>query len=235
MKWLFGYAKYDNVTITPNTIKMVNDVRKMMAPLYSHSELREKVQYLPNYYLEQGVTPIHRDFGVLNIACFGSIRPLKNQLIQAVAAISYAKTYNKKLRFHINGTRIEQGNNVLKNIRDLFRSLDSSDYELVEHDWLDHPEFLKLISTMDLSMQVSFSETQNIVTCDAVSQNVPVVVSKEISWVAKRFHADATDTKDIMRKMHCALLRKSFGTYFNLLGLRKHNKKAKDLWLDYLR
>jgi hypothetical protein len=54
----------------------------------------------------------------LDVACFGAIRPLKNQLMQGVSAIRCAESIHKTLRFHINASRAEQkGDNVLKNLR----------------------------------------------------------------------------------------------------------------------
>ena len=57
----------------------------------------------------------------IDIGAYGAIRPLKNQLLQALAAIKFAESIGKTLRFHINITRIENnGDPVLKNLRNLF-------------------------------------------------------------------------------------------------------------------
>ena len=112
----------------------------------------------------------------INIAVFGAIRPLKNHLIQAISAIQFANEEGLKLYFHINGTRIENnGDPVLKNLRELFEGQEK--HELVEHCWMEHDKFVELLQSMDICMQVSFSETYNIVTADAVNGLVPVVVS----------------------------------------------------------
>ena len=54
---------------------------------------------------------------------------------------------------------------------------------------------------MDLSLQVSFSETFNIVSADAAISNVPLVVSSEVFWAA-HLQADPTDLGDMVAKMH---------------------------------
>ena len=70
---------------------------------------------------------------IFNVGCFGAIRPMKNHLMQAVAAIEFANRNNLTLRFHVNAGRIESnGNNSIKNVRALFEHL--PDNELVEHD-----------------------------------------------------------------------------------------------------
>ena len=63
-------------------------------------------------------------------------------------------------------------------------------HELVEYDWLTHDDFIDVVQSMDLGMQVSFTETFNIVTADFVNNNIPVVVSKEIPWVNPLFFAN---------------------------------------------
>src|SRR5689334_13150548 len=98
---------------------------------------------------------------IINIASFGSLRPFKNQLIQAVAAIVFAEQKDKILYFHINSTRMEQGGeSVIKNIKALF---EGTDHKLVEHGWLEQHHFLELVSRMDLGMQISFTESFNLV------------------------------------------------------------------------
>lgn len=236
MNWILEYIKQPNILIAPNTKKMTKDIKTIVSAAYG-DYLADKIIYLPNYY-EFETVKRKRNLGTfytINIGCFGSIRPLKNQLIQAVAAIEFAKQYNLKLRFHINSGRIEHGNNALKNIKELFDKLPKEHFELVEHGWLPHDKFLSLVRQMDVCLQVSFSETQNIVTCDAVSQFVPVVVSKEIFWTSCLFKADTTSVNDIVRKIRRALWWDEIGAYFNYLGLKGYNKASEKIWLKHFK
>lgn len=236
MDWVFGYAAQDNVVIAPNTERMCIDMADLLLAKYSFEEVSKKITYLPNYYSNENVyekeTHHHH---VLDVGCFGAIRPLKNQLIQALAAVKYARIYGKKLRFHINASRVEQGNNVLKNIKNVFAHLDPEQFELVEHSWLNHEEFLKLVAQMDIGLQVSFSETFNIVTADFVSQNVPIVTSTEMSWLNGCSYADTTHVDDIVYAMGNLLGKKKIITFINRLSLRKFDKKSKRTWLGYLK
>ena len=130
------------------------------------------------------------------------IRPLKNHLIQAVAAVSFAKLVGKRLRFHINGSRLEGGvvsNQILRNLKLLFNKLPNA--ELIEHPWYPHDVFLEVLKTMDMGMQVSLSETFNIVSADMVHVGLPVVTSKESLWAPSSIFVDPTDTADIVNKM----------------------------------
>ena len=238
LEWIYGYVAQENVLVAANTERMANDLKGMLAASYSDEFIHEKIVFLPNYYKEKIIHEhVENDFAhkhFLNVGCFGAIRPLKNQLIQAMAAIEYAREHDKRLRFHINGSRIEQGNNVLKNIRNLFANLDNEVYELVEHPWLDHEDFLKLVSHMDIGLQVSFSETFNIVAADFVSRNIPIVVSPEISWLTIVSHADTTSIPSIVKAMKNSLSNSGFVAALNKAKLKEFNYISERHWIKYL-
>lgn len=204
------FSKIKNVFIAANSERAINELS---------IALECPVLLLPNYYPVKDnvehltITPDNE----INIGCFGAIRPMKNQLLQAIAAIKFSKSINKKLRFHININREETGgNNVIKNLRALF---ENSEAELVEHPWADHHHFIKILNGVDIGMQVSLSETYNIVTADMVNKLIPVVVSKEIRWVMDNFKVNPTSFEDIVSKLNFC--------YMNLNGrLVKKNKQA---------
>ena len=60
-----------------------------------------------------------------------------------------------------------------------------------------------------MGLQVSFSETFNIVGADMAHVGLPIVCSKEVLWAPCFVCADPTSSKDIYRKMcQVWLLRK---------------------------
>ena len=228
MEWIFEYMKYPNVIISVNSPRIEKELNAVAST---------PMLYLPNFYPvsfknKQNIEKQCTD--TINIGCFGAVRPMKNHLMQAVAAIKFANETGNNLRFHINVTRVENnGDPVLKNIRNLFLN---SPHELIEHTWLTHEEFVKLISTMDLCLQVSFSETFNIVTADAVNNNVPVVVSEEIKWVASIFKVLPTNSDNIISKIKFTWFVKFFGLQFiNKLLLAWYSLKSEGVWLDYFK
>lgn len=188
----------------------------------------DKLKYIKNY--ANGLSyPGH----TLNVGCFGAIRPLKNQLIQATAAMIFADSTGTKLRFHINSSRVEQkGDSVLKNLIALFKD---TNHELVEHPWYTHDEFLKVVKTMDLGMQVSFTETFNIITADFVSQGVPMVVSKEVNWMPDIAKAEVTSVKSIVGVIDEALFNKRYFINASLIALDDYNKHALRNWQKIIR
>ena len=226
IEWLKGYTKYDNVIISSNSKYFIDS----MTPILG------KIDYLPNYYpISKPVNNCKiKNDKVINIGLFGAIRPLKNGLTQAVAAMLYADEKNKILNFHINSSRIEQdGQNGLKNIRALFKD---TKHELIEHGWLNHNEFIYLVSKMDVGLQVSLSETYNIVTADFVNQEVPVITSKEIPFVSSLSQVSVTkDAKEIKEKIKSTLRVSSILTFINKHLHSKNSRASESVWLKYLK
>ena len=240
--WSIDYLDKPNVFLSCNHIKALKDMRKLIKKVYhkaAEETIDRRIPYLPNYYPlnhEYDIKKETKEPGVLNVGCFGAIRPLKNQMIQAIAAIEYANLTKKYLKFHINGNRIEgNGGPILKNLRDLFARTPNA--ELVEHTWLQHGEFHALISKMDIGLQVSFSETFNIVAADFSVNDVPVVTCKEIDWSNKYLHADPTDCESIVEAMYRAQFLQKYTQFYrpHIWGLAQYNKKSKKQWIKVIR
>jgi hypothetical protein len=237
--WICRYVNLQNVVYAANSPASCRDVRNLVRaahPDWTREEAEAKVLYLPNFYPAKFQFTRRKPADeFLDVACFGAIRPLKNQLIQALTAVELADFLGKTLRFHINGTRTEQGgDNNLKNIRAVFAH---TRHQLVEHGWLSHSEFLQTLSEMDLGMQVSFSETFNIVAADMVVSGLPIVTSPEIAWVSKWCQAEPTNSEDVFCKMLRATdwrLRDALRV-LNLRGLKSYCEQSKAEWLRYLR
>ena len=234
MDWSLRYLRYKNVNIAVNSYRAFKDMSILINAAYPNSHKR--VIYLPNMYTLNGhrYSPCKKENDYLDVACFGAIRPLKNQLLQAVSAIKFAENKHKKLRFHINGGRVEGGSvseNILKNLRLLFEKLPS--HELVEHGWYPHNEFIDLLKTMDIGLQVSFSETYNIVSADMVHVGLPIVTSKESLWSPCIVHADPTSSESIIRKMNIVWFLRNTSLYQRLCHrfLNKYSNESLKAWL----
>jgi hypothetical protein len=236
MDWLCRYLDYPNVVLGFNSLRTRDDFRLLLKPKYGE-DATARVIYLPNCY---NVLPFQEpapkpDAGVaIDIGCFGAIRPLKNHLIQAVAAIVFADSRGLKLRFHVNATRVEQkGDPVLNNLKALFAH---SQHELIQHEWHAHSDFLKVVQTMDLGMQLSFTETFNIVSADLASVGVPTIVSKEIQWVAGFYKVDQpTSLEGIVSKLAFAYDTKTGSPpAINHARLRLFAINSELTWLEYL-
>lgn len=230
MEWLKGYAKFDNVNIGANSKDFIQSLKPI---------IERDIFYLPNYYPISD-TPKYRKYefnyedDVINIGLFGAIRPMKNSLTQAMAAMIYADEKDMKLKLHINTERIEQkGENNLKNLRALF---DGTRHELVEHKWLKHDNFLKLVSKMDIGLQVSLSETYNIVTADFISQNVPIITSEEIKFVNAFDKVDKNKNAQVIAdKIKSGLRNQQPFVWVNRLLLWIDSYKSKRNWIKFVK
>lgn len=243
MSWISKYSMFKNLYIGCNAPRFTREIKIFLRSLnnLSEKEVDDKVLYLPNYYPIDGFKTktkeenLEKDF--INICCFGAIRPLKNQLIQAISAIEFSNKINKKLRYHINATRLEtNGSPVYHNIKGLFANLPSDRFELIEHEWHNKQNFLKLCSEMDIGLQVSFSETFNIVGCDILSQGVPIVCSHDIPWsINKEYNAVPTDSVDITNKLLSTYENIEDNVKINTESLSNYVENTKRVWYEYFK
>jgi hypothetical protein len=234
--WTYKYL-LRGVGVAGNSHRINRELRVMAkaSPTLNltDEQVEDLIPLLTNYYPVSAHTTHHirelRD--VVDVGCFGAFRPLKNHMIQAVSAIDFAERRGLSLNFHVNSGRIELfGENSLKNLKALFNNLPQ--HKLIEHPWASHEDFLELINEMDICLQVSFTETFNIVTADAVDVGVPVVVSSEISW-AHAPYADPTSSTDITENMNYVLSQHGL-IRKNREKLREYSLETKMRWLNYL-
>lgn len=233
IEWIKEYDKISNVSIAFNNGQTSHDMNEIGINNY----------YLPNIYTKFNFKyPSFERFRDLfhpnrtkppeyNIGCFGAIRPFKNQLNQAVAAMTFAENNGAKVNFFVNAGRVEQnGNSVLKNLRALFKD---SNHLLIEVGWLEREEFLTLLHAIDISMQVSYTESFNIVTADAIFQQVPVVVSSEIYWVESAI-ADPNVVSDMVGQLNDVWRFKHVYVKDNLVSLMNYNNTGTKIWKQFL-
>jgi glycosyltransferase involved in cell wall biosynthesis len=189
--------------------------------------------FLPNLYdLERpNLKPIaphaHR---ILRISSFGALRPMKNHLTSAAAALQIAKARGCDLEFWVSTGRDEQ-HGVLPGLRNLFGAHPWA--KLVGNTWQQWAEFRHTVAQMDLSLQESYTETFNIVTADAVAEGVPVVGSPAIEWLPSFCQANPDDAAEIARVGNTLLSAPNLRLEA-LAALKKHVSDGVRLWLDFL-
>jgi len=232
--WLLRYVKYENLAIASNSTYGTRDFEAVIHAAESSwgkDQIARKVFHLPNWYPQVDPLPLKKPNNVLDVGCLGAIRPLKNQLIQAVAAVEWAQKSKKLLNFHVNG-RVEQcGDSVLKNIAALLKGTGNV---LVEHPWVPRDQFLARLAGLDLGMQVSFSETFDITAADTVALGVPLVTSNEVVWSSPSCQAVPTNAASIVARLKAVTGgRKSIITAENQHRLRAFCKESEETWLDF--
>jgi len=237
MDWIGDYVTHPNIDIGINAPRMLNEIKLYLQIKqgWSTEETEQRIVYMPNYYPNDYKTKsFDKNKYWVDIACFGAVRPLKNHLLQAFAAINFANKIKKQLRFHINGGRIEmKGDPVMNNLKALFQHLEEKGHQLIIHDWTPREDFLKICANMDIGMQCNFSETFNIVSADLISQGVPIVGSKEIPWSSIFFNADPTNSKEITDTLLRTYTYPQFNVWKNQRNLDKYTMKTREIWVKY--
>jgi hypothetical protein len=240
-EWLNEYETLKksgiDISISANNKKLFDDLKNIYTG----------VSYTPNMYYDLGEKSYEsfsfEEPGAINVGCFGALRPLKNTVKQALLAMKFSDSIGKKLKFHVNVSEHEhvQAGPIIKNLRNLFAS---STHVLVEHPWYEHKDFLNVVKSMDLGMQISFSETFNITAADFVHCGVPIVVSNEIDFVHSSCKSDVHDDNKIMQAITNAFYNQVLGgrtlsidqkiTEMNKNLLSQHNAAAIKSWKKYL-
>jgi len=237
MDWLGDYSRFRNILVACNAPRMLRETELYLQHLnkWDNATTKERVIYLPNHYPQEYVQkPFNRDKYWVDVGCFGAIRPLKNHLLQAFGAIEFAEKIGKQLRFHVNAGRIEmQGGPALNNLKGLFQQISDHGHQMINHQWRPREDFLELCATMDIGLQVSFSETFNIVGADLVSQGVPLVGSVEIPWHVPYFGAIPTSSENIAKKLLLAYRFPQTNVRLNQWELTRYTNKTAQVWHKY--
>ena len=230
LEWAYRYQGPANYQLSSNTPEAAREFQVIGVPCGRLENIYQMTDR--GYRIAQGIPRRHP--GELHVGLFGAIRLLKNHLLQAVAAIQVAEAQGSTLYLHINVGRQEmQGSEPLKNLRALFAH--QGKHRLVEHEWLEHGPFLDLVGEMDACLQVSYTETFNIVAADAVSQGIPVVGSREIHWLPERTQADPNSSLKIARGLAHVLYGDTVRLQQEAWGnLQRHNQGALRTWEAWL-
>ncbi len=190
--------------------------------------------YLPNLYHLDSTVMLNRPLyngGHIRIGAFGAARPLKNFMTAAGAAIAISKELRVPVEFWMNGGRPDSGSSIERAIRALIQSQRSVTLRIL--NWSAWPEFLDLLDTLHLMIQVSFTESFNMVTADGIGRGVPSVVSPAIDWAPRGWVARSDDPLDVAR-VGRALICDPHAVVDGVNALERHNQNGFYQWAGFL-
>lgn len=191
--------------------------------------------HLPNMYpTENAARPKRWEGGKLRIGCFCAIRPYKNIITAAAAALEIGVRLRvADLEFYISGGRMEAGGSqtILNSINALFFGVGRS--SLIQNNWSSWPEFVKTVGTMDLLLQPSFTEGFNMVTADGIVSGIASVVSDAIDWAPRRWMA-VSDAAGDVADVGVSLLHDPNASGAGLAALNAHNRESLASWKRFL-
>ena len=230
MGWIAQYIR-DGISVVANAGRVHQQIQWLASQLVDKDSAKKLTPLLPNCYPTEFLKiSLQPNPHALNIGCFGAFRPLKNHLQQAFLALRYAQYVGKPLRYHIN---FKPGQENMADYINVAAIIAATGQELVLHHWSDRDTFLQVLGEMDLLLQVSMSETFNIVAADATLAGIPILVSDEITW-AYPVHGNPHDIDDALKKLKLIMQSKTFFIQQNREGLKRHTKHALEEWLHYL-
>jgi hypothetical protein len=188
---------------------------------------------LPNLYYLTNDTKVkkHHDH-ILKLGCFGATRPLKNLMTSAGAALEISTRLRKPVEFWISSGRTETGAFGVRSAVEAL--LKDTAVTIVENFWQPWWDFRKTVASMDLLLQVSYTESFNMVTADGIAEGVPSVVSEAISWCPKSWIANVDDCDEIAS---CAieLLRNPKAIVEGRRMLRKYVSVGIEEWEEFFK
>ncbi len=155
------------------------------------------VTYLPNLYPLDKARPAKKwkdNCRSLKIGAFGAVRPYKNFMTAAAAALAIANALCIPVEFHMSAGGEGDSFRTMPAIKELLRN---TNVTLITHKWDYWHKFIRLVRSMDLLIQVSYTESFNLVTADGIASGVPSVVSSAIRWAPDGWKADADNAMDV--------------------------------------
>tara|TARA_R100000951_G_scaffold8193_1_gene7454 strand:- start:20336 stop:21379 length:1044 start_codon:yes stop_codon:yes gene_type:complete len=231
LDWLLTYDP--NVKIAFNNRKAANTFdtfQRAKSPYLGHS----KVLWLPNIYypnklrcdLQDNLFPYSPwlDDGI-KIGIFGAHRELKNTLNQVMAAINYGDALGKNTTIYVNDVGDPE---IIKNLKAINEHTGvCSQIEFV--DWMTHDEFLNFVMHMDVGLQVSFSESYNIVAFDFIYCDKPILTSTFMECTNKGSRS-LPDERSIRKGIARVLRFRGIRAWLNRRKLARVNKIGTYQW-----
>src|SRR5665213_295018 len=214
--------EFDNLAVGANSDKLFQ---------WLQNTIGGDTVLLPNLYSLKDHKPEKHWFGAspIKIGSFGAIRPEKNFMTAAAAAVAIQSLTNTDVELHMSTGGEGGGEFTTAAIAQLF---DGPGLTLVKHEWCLWPDFIQLVGDMDLLIQPSYTESFNMITADGILMGVPSVVSSAINWAPNEWKADSDNAMAIARVGFDLL---SYGNYGEgRKALEKHNRSALHLWKKYL-
>lgn len=112
----------------------------------------------------------------------------------------------------------------------------NSKHKLIQHQWKENEDFQQLIREMDLGLQLSYTESFNIVATDFINNDTLILVSEAISWMPNKLKTSTTNYDKVTEKIvwlyknrNSKCLKKKMVKYFI-----NYNVMAKNVWYDFI-
>jgi hypothetical protein len=150
----------------------------------------------------------------------------------AGAALEIHEELKMDTEFWVSTGRVDGGNSILESVRGLVSGIPG--FTLKELKWTTWPNFRALVRKMHLMIQVSYTESFNMVTADGIAVGVPSVVSGAIPWAPDYWVAHFDDVGDIAR-VGRQLITDPQAPKDGLYALEHYNRDSFGAWRKFLK
>lgn len=192
-----------------------------------------RVTALTNLYPVALYVKEKRSDGLVKIGSFGAIRPQKNVLSAAAAALYIHMKMRVPVEFSLSTGREDGGGaTILRAVREMCGSIPG--FFLVERFWSDWRAFRRVIRGQDILIHVSYTESFNMVTADGIAEGVPSVISPAIAWAPKSWKVDPDNVREIAERGIEMLDRTRHEVESGYSALRDNNEDGFEGWKAYL-
>ncbi len=213
--------EFSNIRVGGNSEKFVRWMRRAYG---------EGFVLLPNLYpLGPQIEKDWKGVGPIKIGAFGAIRPEKNFMTAAAAAVALASELGIEVELHMS----EGGEGERSLTAPAIDQMCEGKITVIRHPWMYWDDFVKLVGQMDVMIQVSYTESFNMITADGISVGVPSAVSPAIYWAPPSWKADPDDANEVLTVMK-RLLTDSRQRTAGYGYLREHNDASIKHWNKFL-
>jgi hypothetical protein len=211
--------EFSNILVGGNSEKFVR---------WMEGAYEDEVVLLPNLYpLSERVEKNWDRSWPIKVGAFGAIRAEKNFMTAAAAAVALQTELNVPVELHMSMGG--EGGSTIQAIDQMC----AGKIKVIRHPWVYWDDFIKLVADMDVLVQVSYTESFNMVTADGVSVGVPSVVSPAIYWAPPSWKVNPDDTMEVLEAMKRLLFdREARSSGYRYL--QAHNDESLKHWDKFL-
>lgn len=204
--------------------------------MWVEETFRAPCTFLPNMYYLHHQHGRHKHIwsgGPIRIGIFGATRIQKNFISAVAAGMQIGATLGVHTEIWVNSGRNDgpESNRLRNAMKQLTGGVPF--VTLNYYNWSSWGDFKRIVGTMNLLLQPSYTESFNMVTADGVSQGVPSVVSDVVTWAPDYWKARIDDVSDIAHK-GLGLLRNPNASRDGLLALQRYVRHGRTAWFEYL-
>jgi glycosyltransferase involved in cell wall biosynthesis len=169
----------------------------------------------------------------IRVGVFGRMRHQKHHACSAaVVALMARRNPTKPVVLYINQDDKNPGaESIAKAVKQIAAGIPNLTVQTIP--WQSANEFRKTIAGMDLCIQLSATETFNLVTADAAAAGVPSVVGEAIDWVPRDWVAPVDDAIAAAAVAEQLLADETAG-HRGQEALLNHAESANRTWLSVL-